>query len=187
MAAVAAAVLAFLLALFTTRVSGVSMSPTLRDGDALLVDKVSVQYRTPERGDVVLVVEPGGVGLVKRVIAVPGDAVEIDGSGPRPVVLLEPGGRGPWRRLEEPYVTSWTGREFCCDEKGLELGLSAPQPLLLPPNRYFLLGDNRDGSTDSRRFGLFSRDQVVARVAFRWWPVASAGPVDGRAALAPVD
>jgi signal peptidase I len=171
--------------MLTTRVHGVSMAPALRDGDALLVDRVGVRFQAPERGDVVVTAEPGGGSLVKRVIAVPGDVVEIEGGGPRPVVLLQPGGRGPWRRLVEPYVgASWTGREFCCDARGLDT-VGAPQPLRVPPGRLFLLGDNRDASTDSRRYGLFSTDQVVGRAVLRWWPLDRSGTIDGRPELAP--
>ena len=162
------------------------MSPALHDGDALLIDRVGVRFRAPQRGDIVVTAEPGGASLVKRVIAVPGDVVEIDGGGPRPVVLLQPDGRGPWRRLVEPYVGgSWTRGEFCCDASGLDVG-QAPQPLRVPPGRVFLLGDNRDASTDSRRYGVFSTDRIVGRAVVRWWPLSRAGSLDGRASLAAV-
>jgi len=185
-AAVVAAVLAFGIALFTARVYGVSMSPTLKDGDALIVDKVGVRYTAPRRGEIVVATEPGGGTFVKRVIGVPGDTVEIDGARPHPVVLIQPGGSGPWQRLEEPYTSnSWNRKDFCCDQRGLDVGLTTPQPLRVAPGRFFLLGDNRDASTDSRRFGLFSRDQIVGRVLFRWWPLRQAGAVSDRPALVP--
>jgi signal peptidase I len=180
--AVVVPMLAVVGAVFTTRVYGDSMSPTIKDGDALLVDRVALQRRSPRRGDVVLASD-GGASLIKRVIAVAGDVIEIDGSGSRPVVLVEPGGAGPWQRLDEPYVGStWTHKEFCCDSSGVDAG-QAPEPLRLPPNRYFLLGDNRDSSTDSRHLGLFSTDQIVGRVVFRWWPLGRAGPIETRPIL----
>lgn len=183
--AVVAPMLAVVAAIFTTRVYGDSMSPTIEDGDALFVDRVSLQGRSPRRGDIVLASD-GGASLIKRVIAVAGDVVAIDGAGPRPVVLLEPGGVGPWQRLDEPYVgSSWTHGEFCCDRRGVDAGL-LPEPVRLPSGRYFLLGDNRDASTDSRRLGLFSTDQILGRVVFRWWPLVRAGPVGGRTLLVPV-
>lgn len=178
----AAAVLAAAGAALTARVHGSSMSPALRDGDVLLVDRVGVRFQAPRRGDVVVTAEPGGGSLVKRVIAVPGDVVEIDAS--KPAVLLQPGGRGPWQRLVEPYVgASWTVRESCCDTRGLNVG-GPPRPLRVPAGRYFLLGDNRDVSTDSRRYGLFGADQIAGRVLVRWWPIDRAGPVAGRPSLA---
>ena len=179
------AVLAVAIAFFTGRVYGVSMAPTLKDGDSLLVDKVGIRYRPPERGELVLAAEPGGAVFVKRVIAVPGDIVQIDGAGPRPVVLIQPAGHGPWQRLKEPYAeASWKTGEFCCDARGFDAG-QAPQPLLVPRDRFFLLGDNRDASTDSRRYGLFSRDQIVGRVLCRWWPLTRAGLVSDRPELVP--
>ena len=184
-AAVVAVVLVLVLALLTARVDGISMSPTLRDGDALVVDKLGVRFNAPQRGDIVVALEPGGAAFVKRVIAVPGDSIEIDGAGPRPVVLIEPGGKGPWRRLEEPYTgASWNRRDFCCDSHGFDVP-GAPQPLRVPPDRFFLLGDNRDFSTDSRRYGLFRRDQITGRVLFRWWPLQRAGAIPGWPSLPP--
>ncbi len=177
--AVAAALLAAIAAFFSARVIGISMSPTLMDGDALFVDKVNVSSKTPQRGDIVVAAEPTGATFVKRVIAVPGDVVEIDGSGAHPVVLLRPGGNGSWQRLEEPYTDgTWSGSEFCCDSRGYGLG-GSPQPLKLLPDRFFLLGDNRNASTDSRRYGLFSRSQIVGRVVVRWWPLTRAGALQG--------
>lgn len=179
--AVAGAILAAAGAALTARVHGSSMTPALRDGDVLLVDRVGVRLQPARRGDIVVTAEPGGGSLVKRVIAVPGDVVEIDPA--IPAVLLQPGGRGPWQRLVEPYVgASWRLRAACCDSRGLSVG-GGPQPLRVPPEHYFLLGDNRDVSTDSRRFGLFTADQIAGRVLVRWWPVDRAGQVAGRASL----
>jgi signal peptidase I len=184
-AAVVVPMLAVIAAVFTTRVYGDSMAPTVRDGDALFVDRLGLRGRAPQRGDIVLASD-GGATLIKRVVAVPGDVIEIDGSGPRPLVLLEPDGMGPWQRLDEPYVGSaWTRPDFCCDGSGVDSG-QAPEPLRLPPGRYFLLGDNRDGSTDSRRLGLFTASQITGRVVFRWWPFGRAGSIASRPALAPV-
>lgn len=183
--AVVAGLLAAIAAFFTARVVGISMSPTLLDGDALFVDKVSASSKTPQRGDIVVAAEPTGATFVKRVIAVPGDVVEIDGSGAHPVVLLRPGGNGPWQRLEEPYTdATWRGSEFCCDSRGYSLG-GSPHPLKLPPDRFFLLGDNRNASTDSRRYGLFSRSQIVGRLVVRWWPLTRAGAITNRPELVP--
>jgi len=185
-AAVVAALLSLVLALFSARVEGISMWPTLREGDALLVDKVGVRYSAPWRGDVVVALEPGGAMFVKRVIAVPGDTIEIDGGGAQPVVLIQAAGSGPWQRLDEPYIgTTWDRKDFCCDAGGHDLGLTAPEPFRVPRDRFFLLGDNRDASTDSRRYGPFSRDQIVGRVLFRWWPPAQAGAVPARPNLVP--
>lgn len=159
----------FVLVVSTARVDGDSMDPTLRSGDVVLVDRFLVQVDPPGRGDIVLVQMPDGITAVKRVIAVPGDTIEIDSGSPstaqhHPVVLLKPGGVGPWHRLVEPYVQrGWSGLYFCCDGRGRDAGL-APVPFTLPRDQYFLLGDNRDVSLDSRSFGTLPRDRIAGRV-----------------------
>jgi signal peptidase I len=181
------------LATLTARVEGASMSPTLRDRDLLLVDRVGPRLSPPARGDVVVVgLNANGVTGVKRVIAVPGDAIEIDGTHadspggrPHPVVLLRPGGQGPWERLVEPYLAAHWGRpEFCCDANGLAAG-SSPRALTLPPGEFFVLGDNRGVSIDSRAFGLVPRDRILGRVLTRYWPLDRAGPLPTASTMTP--
>ena len=178
------AVVAALLAASTARVEGVSMRPTLLDGDALLVDRLGPHLQPPARGDIVVVgLNANGLAGIKRVIAVPGDTVEIDGAHvdapgglPHPAVLLRPGGAGPWQRLVEPYIADdWRRPEFCCDAGGLDSG-SRPEPLTLPAGEFFVMGDNRGVSIDSRTFGLVPRDRIEARVLVRYWPPDRAGP-----------
>jgi signal peptidase I len=176
------AVLAVVFALFTARIIGPSMEPSVRDGDALLIDRLGPRLQAPGRGDVVVVLEPSGVAVVKRVIGVPGDAVEIDGAHagpgggpPRPAVLVQPGARGPWLSLDEPYVAPGWGRpEFCCAADGRAV-TSVPTPVTLPPGQFFLLGDNRGVSVDSRDFGLVPRERIMARAVVRYWPLDRAG------------
>jgi signal peptidase I len=176
--AAAAAVLAVVFALFTARIIGPSMEPTVNNGDALLVDRLGPRLQAPARGDVVVVAEPNGVAVVKRVIGVPGDAVEIDGAhvgpgggSPHPAVMIQPGAHGPWHRLDEPYVAAgWVRAEFCCAADGRAV-TSIPTPLTLPPGEFFLLGDNRVVSIDSRDFGLVPRERILARAVVRYWPL----------------
>jgi signal peptidase I len=177
-------VAAVALAALTARVEGISMQPTLRDGDLLFVDRVGPHLRAPARGDIVIVgLNGNGLAGVKRVIAVPGDTVAIDGTHvdspggrPHPAVLLRPGGVGPWERLVEPYIAGDWGRpEFCCDPNGLSVGGSTPRPLTLPPGEFFVLGDNRGVSVDSRTFGLVPRDRIAGVVIARYWPLERAG------------
>lgn len=168
-AVLAAVVLAFL----TVRVSGTSMEPTLVTGDNLLADKISILWRAPARGDLVEIELPNGVTAVKRVIALPGDAIEIDGStaaGPGPRVLLRPHDAGPWLLLDEPYLRSgWLNQIYCCDGQGRATSYVV-QPYVLPPGDYFVMGDNRNVSEDSRVFGPVPKDRLVGRVMFRYWP-----------------
>jgi len=186
------AVAAMVVAVLTARIDGVSMEPTLRDGDALLVDRLSPHLHPPARGDIVVLEQPNGVAAVKRVIGLPGDSVEVDGTHvdapgarPRPAVLLRPGGAGPWLRLDEPYVArDWGRPEFCCDPAGRG-DLAMPAPLTLPAGEFFVLGDNRGVSIDSRTFGLVPRDRIVARVLLRYWPAGRAGALASAPRLVP--
>lgn len=180
--ALAAALAALAGAVLTARVDGPSMAPTLRDGDFLLLDRLGPRFQPPARGDVVVVVESNGVPVIKRVVALPGDTVEIDGAHvaaggrPRPAVLVRPGGSGPWLRLAEPYVTGWGRPEFCCDAGGRSVN-GGPAPLTLPAGEFFVLGDNRGVSVDSRQFGLVPRDRIVARALLRYWPLDRTGNI----------
>lgn len=171
------------------------MEGTLRDGDAVIVDRLGGQLHPPRRGDVVVAVQGDGRAAVKRVIGVPGDELEIDGDHRppgaaagtgHPAVLVRPGGRGPWLRLEEPYLTrAWTHRDFCCDGGGHDDG-AAPGAATVPAGRYFLLGDDRDVSKDSRWFGWVPQDRIAGRVVARYWPPGAATLLDGRPDLVPV-
>lgn len=190
---VVGALVGFVGVVFTVRVFGSSMEPTVRDGDSLLFDPLTYHLRAPERGEIAVVTQPNGVQAVKRVIGVPGDLLEIDGgwvdptgprSTPRAAVLVKPGGTGAWQRLVEPYVVgSWTAAVNCCDARGL--ATQSPTPVAIPADSFFVLGDNRNASRDSRDFGFLPRDHVNARVLLRYWPIGSFGRLASGTALAP--
>lgn len=139
-------------AAFHYRVYGDSMEPTYRNGDILLVDRMSISCRCPSRGDVIVLLDPRDhdAQLLKRVVAVPGDEVEfVDG------ILLVNG-----NPINESYL------------HGLPpmLGLANASWDIRERN-FFVLGDNRTKSTDSREFGLLPVTLIVGRVKFRYWPV----------------
>lgn len=153
--AAAAAVLVAMLWLPVLQIYGASMTPTLREGDYV----VSLKNSHFEQGDVIAFYF-GNKLLVKRYIAGPGDWVEILEDGTMVVNGNE---------LEEPYINekSFGG----CD---LEL------PYQVPEGKYFLVGDHRETSVDSRHttVGCISADDIVGKIVYRIWPLDTMGIVE---------
>lgn len=150
----AVAVLVATLVTPVLQITGTSMTPTLHDGQYVL----SLKGGTFSRGDVIAFYYNNKI-LVKRVIAGPGEWVDIDTYG-NVTVDGEP--------LDEPYLTDKALGE--CD---IEL------PYQVPDGRYFVMGDHRATSVDSRSstIGCVAEEQVVGKIAFRVWPLNELGPV----------
>jgi signal peptidase I len=163
-------------ALQTVRVDGESMVGTLQNNDLLLASKISYYFGDPQRGDIVVLIPPSDPtkDFIKRVIGLPGDTIEIDGGRSPTAVLIKPQGKGPWQRLQEPYLPeAWNTMNFCCLPGGT--ASSAPQPLSIPTGKYFVMGDNRNKSSDSRSFGLVPRKSILAKAFVRVLPFAHFG------------
>lgn len=173
-------------ALQTVRVDGTSMVPTLSNGDLLFADKLSYHLHSPSRGDIVILEPPSNPDqdFIKRVIGVPGDVIEIkpdystNGSKPRAAVLIKPGGQGDFQVLDEPYLPDqtqdpWVDTASCCTADGRW----SPQPnaITIPQDQYFVLGDNRNASKDSRAIGFIPRDKILGRALLRIWPLSHLG------------
>lgn len=143
----AVAVLIATLLLPVVQITGTSMEPSLVEGDIVLL----VKYEKPQRGDLYAFYYSNKI-LIKRVIALPGDYVEIDVDG---TVYVN------GEMLDEPYVLEKAYGE--CD---IEF------PYQVPENQYFMLGDKRATSIDSRSsvIGCVSKDQLVGKIFFRIWP-----------------
>ena len=143
----AIAVLIATLVLPVLQIEGTSMEPTLTNGDIVLLAKTT----RFERGDLCAFTWNNKL-LVKRVIALPGDWIEIDTDG---TIYLN------GDKLDEPYVEHKALGE--CD---LQF------PFQVPPEQYFVIGDMRESSVDSRNtvIGCISKDQIVGKVFFRIWP-----------------
>lgn len=136
------------------RVQGPSMQPNLSSNELVLVSKLSYLTSQPKRGDVIVFRKPGGdhEDLVKRVIGLPNETIEI-----REGRIFIDG-----RLLDErSYVTS--------------PGSTVMQPSAVPSDAYFLMGDNRTVSEDSRRFGAVPIPAIVGKVWVIYWPPSEFG------------
>jgi signal peptidase I len=154
---VSAAVYAVLIVTFgfqVARVEGQSMAPTLEDQDRLIVNKLVYRIGEPRRGDIVMLYYPLNPekSFVKRVIAEEGDTVRIvDG---RVYVNDIP--------LKDDYVaTDYRSH----DDWG---------PQVINEGYYFVMGDHRNNSSDSRHWGMVPKKYIIGKVQLRWWPVPTA-------------
>ena len=139
------------------RVEGTSMLPMLEDQDRLFINKIAYRVGDIHRGDVVVFEYPRdhAKSYIKRVIALPGDRLRIDDG--RVYV------NGQY--LAEPYVPS----RFSDDRSQREM--------VLPPNEYFVMGDHRSISSDSREFGPVDRSLIYGKAVFVYWPMEQVGVV----------
>lgn len=146
-----------------------SMEPTLPSGDHILIDKLSTRWSPYARGDVVVFHAPGqydadGIPYVKRIIGVPGDTILIENGR----IFVMPAG-GVATRLDEPYLAA--------GEASLPQGAEGRREWTVPESAYFVLGDNRSDSVDSRTFGPVTLDRIVGRAWLRYLPIDRIGPI----------
>lgn len=146
-----------------TEVSGLSMYNTLDDGDSLWVDKLSYRFKDPERFDIVVFpYRDSGEYFIKRVIGLPGEKVRIDEEGK--IYIND-------EVLNEDY-----GYEVIMPENIRR----ASENIVIGDDEYFVMGDNRNNSMDSRfiEVGNIKREELVGKAAFRMWPLSKIGKID---------
>ena len=152
-----AAVYATLIVTFgfqVARVEGMSMAPTLEDQDRLIVNKLAYRIGEPHHGDIVMLYYPidPNKSFVKRVIAEEGDQVRIVD--------------GRVFRNDVPLDDSFVPSEYRShDDWG---------PQVIPEGYYFVMGDHRNNSSDSRHWGFVPKKYIIGKVQLRWWPVPTA-------------
>lgn len=127
-----------------------SMEPTLYENERVLINRALYYFKDPERGDIVILLDPIGrqSDFVKRVVALPGDKIEVKGGR---AYLND-------KLLSESYLA----KDGSQDNIG---------PIKIPQDQYFVMGDNRARSSDSRRFGPIPRKNILGKVFIVWWPL----------------
>lgn len=145
----------------TAHVDGFSMSPTLEHGDMVILNRLTYWVSTPQAGDIAAFPNPENSSehFIKRVIAVQGDTIDL-----RDGFFYVNG-----ERLEDEFSATPTGGAGLLDF-----------PITVDERHYFVLGDNRNGSQDSRfaAVGTIPRREMVGRAGLRFWPLGRLGPVN---------
>ena len=136
-------------------VSGASMDPTFHDWHYLIIDRISYEFEEPQRGDVIVFDLPDNPAksLIKRVIGLPGETIILKGDS----VTIQNAEQQRFT-LDEPYLDP------------ANLSGSNDMRITLGPDQYFVLGDNRHVSADSRIWGALSREYIVGRAFLRLYP-----------------
>lgn len=131
------------------RVEGTSMLPGLQSNEYVLVNKIAYLFHAPERGDVVVFHYPLDTSkdFIKRVIGLPGDTITYDSTTVRVDGVS----------LNEPYISQ-------------PANPPPPHPWVVPPNDYFVMGDNRPVSDDSRSWGYVPANYIVGKAVMVYWP-----------------
>ena len=140
-------------------VKGASMEPNFHSGDYLIIDEISYRFGEPERGEVVVFTPPNQSSqrYIKRIIGLPGETVEI-------------------KQGKISIFQMFSPEEQILDESDyFTQGLYTPGDIriILEEDEYFVLGDNRNHSSDSRIWGPLTRENIIGKVIFRPWPIAA--------------
>lgn len=136
-----------------TKVVGSSMNPTLKDEDILILNKLKYRFQEIQRGDIVSLKHADTKYLIKRIIGLPGDTVKIENNA----VYLN------GKKYEEPYLAE--------DLEYDDFDLKDLEYSVIPENMYFVLGDNRENSLDSREIGLVKKEDIIGKISLRFWPL----------------
>ncbi len=170
------------------RIPSPSMVPTLKVGQRVLVNRLGPHFGDPSRGDIVVFKPPRGAdpsvdrcgnpvepddgracevptpdqsssNFIKRVVAVPGDWLEIKNNR----VYLAKSANGPFKEQNEPFINK---ADKACDPPLCNLR----KPIQIPPGHFFMMGDNRAQSDDSRKWGPVPKKWIIGRAFFTYWP-----------------
>lgn len=151
--------LVFRFAIQNYRVDGQSMVPTLQDQQYILVNRAAYLFHPPMRGDIIVFAYPidPTQDYIKRIVGIPGDVVKVNQAGDVSVNGVQ---------LQEPYVNA-------------SANPYQPTDIKLGPNQYFVLGDNRGDSSDSRVWGPVPRQNIIGQAWLVYWPLSGFHVIPG--------
>jgi len=155
-------VMIYLFIMSPQEINGASMEPNFHNGEYILTNKIEYKLSDPKRGEVVIFKSPRNkdIDYIKRIIGEPGDRVMLKGGS----YYLN------GTKLDEPYLTPNTY---------ISAGnyLQEENEITVPVGRYFVSGDNRGHSSDSREFGPIPKEDFIGKAFFRYWPFSEAGVI----------
>lgn len=135
-----------------TQVVGNSMNPTLKNQEVLILNKAKYRFFDVKRGDIISFTYEDTKYLIKRVIGLPGDKIEIKNNK---LYIND-------KIYDEPYLENFEAEDF---------NITALGSTKVPKGKYFVLGDNRANSLDSRKIGFVDQKDIIGEVAIRIWPI----------------
>lgn len=140
------------------QVKGLSMYPTFHDKELILTDRLSYRFSTPKKGDVIVFTSPTdpNVDYIKRIIGLPGDKIKISADG----VYVNDLKLDESAYLQPTIITSG----------GLFTPLDSEVVVPKVPSSFFVMGDNRPESSDSRTWGFVKKDEIIGKVFLRYYP-----------------
>ncbi len=152
-------------------VKGASMEPNFQNGDYLIIDEISYRFREPQRGEVIVFKYPQDLSqrYIKRIIGLPGEMVLVN----KGQIIISP--------VPDESFPDFLQIPFNLDESAYlpsSLLTSGQTKLKLSEEEYFVLGDNRLASSDSRRWGALSRENIIGRVFLRLWPPSAMAKIE---------
>ncbi len=155
-------VMVYLFVMSPQEINGASMEPNFHNGEYILTNKISYRLTNPHRGDVVIFKSPRNkeIDFIKRVIGLPGERVRLSNSA----IYIN------GQKLNETYLSPDVyifGGSY----------LAENQEIVVPPGKYFVMGDNRPHSADSREFGPIAKEDFIGKALLRYWPVSKTGLV----------
>jgi signal peptidase I len=144
------------------QVKGNSMKSTLHDGEYLLISKIPYRFSEPKMGDIIVFEYPNApqYDYIKRIIALPGDTFEIKNN----LVFVND------KQVNEVYLDKTVitkGKTFLTENTKIQI----------PSDNYFVMGDNREQSSDSRQWGFLPKKNIIGKAWIRYWPIAVLGKV----------